>query len=244
MAAVTLDFKGKVILITGGTRGLGFAMARMFHQAGGRVICTGRARNGHLAKEFEYWPLDLSEEKSLADFIKRLKVLKCLDVLVNNAGINVVEPIDHVTRADWDKILQVNLTGAMVLMREAAGLMKRRHIKGRILNISSIFGIISRAKRNAYSASKAGLIGLTRAGALDLAADGILVNALCPGFVLTDLTKSILSKSDIAGLKKQIPMGRFGTEEEIARAALFLCSGLNTYITGQTLVADGGVSIQ
>ncbi len=244
MAGMTLSLKGKVVLITGGTRGFGRAMVEVFSQCGAVVIYTGTSSQMKPLKGTQYWPLDLSDESSLSVFVERLRKLPRLDVLVNNAGINVIEPIDQITREHWDKIVQVNLTGAMVLMREAAILMKKKRIKGRILNISSIFGLISRAKRNAYSATKAGLIGLTHASALDLAPSGILVNALCPGFVLTDLTKSILSKKDIALLKTQIPMGRFGTEEDIARAALFLCSDFNTYITGQTLVADGGVSIQ
>jgi 3-oxoacyl-[acyl-carrier protein] reductase len=240
-----LNFKGKVVLVTGATRGLGYAMAIAFRKAGAsRVICTGTAAHGKLPKGLEYWPLDLSSSSSIAIFIGRLQALKGLDVLVNNAGINKIEPIDQLNIDDWNKIIQVNLTGAMIVMKEAAKLMKKKRIHGRILNISSIYGLISRAQRNSYSASKAGLIGLTHASALDLAPHGILVNALCPGFVLTDLTKSILSKADIANIKGQIPMGRFGTEEDIANTALFLCSDLNTYITGQTLVADGGVSIQ
>jgi 3-oxoacyl-[acyl-carrier protein] reductase len=108
------------------------------------------------------------------------------------------------------------------------------------VNVSSIFGLVSRSKRDSYSASKAGLIGLTRAAALDLAPYGILVNALCPGFTLTDLTRSILSKDEMKRLSSEIPLGRFAREEEIAASAVFLCSDLNTYITGQAIAVDGG----
>ena len=123
-------------------------------------------------------------------------------------------------------------------------IMKKNNKGGKILNISSIFGIVSREMRNAYSSTKAGLIGLTRASSLDLAPDNILVNALCPGFTKTDMTASILSSSDMETLCEKIPMGRFAEEIEIAKAALFLCSDMNTYMTGQTLIADGGFVIQ
>lgn len=240
----TFNFQRKIVLITGGTRGLGLAMAKTFAQAGAHVICTGTALKGRLSQNLEYWSLDLTSEDSINGFIKKLKSLKRLDIVVNNAGINVIESIDDIKDINWDKIIQVNLTGAMMVMRESSKIMKKKRISGRILNISSIYGVISRAKRNAYSASKAGLIGLTRASALDLSSHGILVNALCPGFVLTDLTKSILSKSEIAALTAQVPLGRFGREEDIAKMALFLCSDLNTYMTGQTIIVDGGFSIQ
>ncbi len=242
MRAPRLDFKDKVVLVTGGTRGLGAAMVQQFSAAGAKVIYTGTKAQKAMPKT-QCWPLDLSDGHSIEAFIDRLRTLKRLDVLVNNAGTNIIESIDRINKTDWDHVLQVNLTGAMLLMKEAALLMKKNK-GGRILNVASIFGLISREKRNAYSASKAGLIGLTRAAALDLASEGILVNAICPGFVLTDLTKRMLSVKERAELIGRIPMGRFGKEEEIAHTAVFLCSPLNTYLTGQAIVIDGGVSIQ
>jgi 3-oxoacyl-[acyl-carrier protein] reductase len=122
--------------------------------------------------------------------------------------------------------------------------MKGQKTGGKILNISSIFGVVSKEKRNAYSASKTGLIGLTRSSALDLAQYNILVNALCPGFTMTELTKSVLSKADMDKLRADVPLQRFAEVDEIARAGLFLCSDQNTYITGQTLVVDGGFTIR
>ncbi len=226
--------------MTGATRGIGQAIADQLRSSGAKVICSGTnpSKSSHDGKQ--YWPLDLTDEKSLQDFIGRLKKLPSLDILINNAGINKIDPIDKISQGDWDKIIKVNLTGAMRLMQEAAAFMIKTKTAGRILNISSIFGIVSHAKRNAYSASKTGLIGLTRASALDLASHNILVNCLCPGFVLTDLTRSILSAEEIGDLSRQVPLARFGSEEEIARAAAFLCSDWNTYMTGQTLVIDGG----
>lgn len=237
--------RGKVALVTGATRGIGKAIAEALIERGATVIGTGTGKATAAAKlRFIFWPLDLADEQSKKAFFERMRNLKQLDILVNNAGINVIAPIDRIDQGDWDKVVQVNLTGAMLLMKTAAALMKKNKTGGRILNVSSIFGIIAREKRNAYAATKAGLIGLTRASALDLAPHKILVNAICPGFVLTDLTKSILSVKERKALLERIPMGRFGLEEEIARTAAFLCSLENTYLTGQAIVIDGGYSIQ
>ncbi len=243
MAQTVFNFKGQTALVTGGTKGIGRAIAGQLAKGGAKVIITGQSAVFKAPVGYVYWPLDLSDSHSVEVFLQKVARLQRLDILVNNAGTNIVEPIDEITLEHWTKVLNVNLTGAMLVAQQAAVLMKKRK-SGRILNISSIFGLISRARRNAYSASKAGLIGLTRASALDLAGHGIMVNALCPGFVLTDLTKRILSAAEQAQLKAQIPVGRFGREEEIAQAAAFLCSSSNTYITGQAIVIDGGVSIQ
>lgn len=236
-----LMFKGKVVLITGSTRGIGKSMAVCFNALGARVIRTGTKPAGTGTKD--YLQLDLNNDLSLEKFISEIKKLKHIDVLVNNAGINIIEPVDEIKDEHWDKIIKVNLTGAMKITRAVARIMKKNKQGGKILNVSSVFGIISKAKRDAYSASKAGLIGLMRASALDLAPYNILVNALCPGFTMTDLTKSILSKKEIEQLSREIPLGRFAREEEIACAAAFICSDLNTYMTGQAFVVDGGVSI-
>ena len=220
--------KGRKALVTGGSRGIGKAIADLMQEAGAKVIRTDTR------------DLDLGDDNSVRLFLKKMDSFGPLDILVNNAGINKISAIDRINSDDWDRIIKVNLTGAARLTTKVAQIMIARKTKGRILNISSIYGVVSRAGRAAYSASKAGLIGLTRATALDLAPRGILVNALCPGFVLTGLTRSILSAKEIKGLSGQVPLGRFGKEEEIASAALFLCSDMNTYITGQALMADGG----
>lgn len=240
-----ISFSGKVAIVTGATKGIGKAIADMLAQGGCHVIYTGtKDKKSSSHSKGEYWTLDLSDDDSVAVFLGKVGKLKRVDILVNNAGINKIEPIDEVTDSAWERILKINLTGTMKLMRDAVKVMKKNRRGGKILNISSIFGITSREKRNSYSASKAGMIGLTRASALDLAPFNILVNALCPGFVLTNLTKSILSARDIKELSSEIPLGRFGREEEIAKAAVFLCSDLNTYITGQSVIVDGGYTIK
>lgn len=245
MPRITFDLKGQTALVTGGTRGIGRAVARLLAEGGAKVIYTGRGPSGPWkARHVSYARLDLGDPDDIERMCGMMRQWPRLDILVNNAGMNVIAPINAIQDNDWDKILQVNLTGAMRLMREAARLMIRRRQGGRIVNMSSMYGVISRSQRGSYSASKAGLIGLTRAAALDLAGHGILVNALCPGFVTTDLTKSILSKAERRRLARVVPLGRFAKEEEIARATVFLCSRANSYMTGQAVIVDGGMTAQ
>jgi 3-oxoacyl-[acyl-carrier protein] reductase len=162
-----------------------------------------------------------------------------ISVCINNAGINIVSDIREVKPEDLRKILEVNLAAPAIIISQLAKPMTQKGY-GRIVNISSIFGIGSRAGRSSYSAAKSGLIGQTRAVALDLAKDNILVNALCPGFVLTDLTRQVLGEKGMEEVSGQIPMGRLAQTTDIVPAVLFLASPLNTYITGQTLIVDGG----
>jgi 3-oxoacyl-[acyl-carrier protein] reductase len=241
-----MDFKGKTAIVTGGTRGIGREMVIQLAARGCNVIFTGTTESsGKKIKNTRFHPLDLSDEASLRRFEHEIIApLRSVNILINNAGINVIEPCDEITDETWDAIITVNLSGPMRMTRMVAKKMKSNKSGGKILNISSIFAVVSKEKRNAYSASKTGLIGLTRSSALDLAPDNILVNAICPGFTMTELTKSVLSKKDMDMLKKEVPLQRFAEVDEIARAALFLCSGENTYITGQTLVVDGGFTIR
>lgn len=242
-----MNFKGKTAIVTGGSRGIGKAICELLLNLGCNVITTGTKINKKerigVSERLEYLQLDFLDSKSIDSFINNIKDYKNIDVLINNAGINIMESIDNLDKGNWDKVLQVNLTGPMVLTKTVSSIMKKNR-GGRILNISSIWGVVSKEKRNSYSASKTGLIGLTRSEALDLAPYNILVNALCPGFTMTELTKSSLSQSEIASLSNQVPLRRFANVEEIARAAVFLCSDLNTYITGQTIIADGGFTIR
>ncbi len=241
-----IDLSGKIGIVTGGTRGIGRSIVIHLLESGCEVIYTGtNARTKNPLLKARYEQLDLSNQENIECFSKKvLSKLPRVDILINNAGINIIEPIDEINIKHWKKVLDVNLTGSMYIIREVAKIMKKNKNGGKILNISSIFGIVSRAKRNAYSASKAGLIGLTHASALDLAPHNILVNALCPGFTLTELTKSILSKQEMKSLNSAIPLGRFAEVSEIAKVAVFLCSDLNRYMTGQVVVGDGGFTIK
>jgi 3-oxoacyl-[acyl-carrier protein] reductase len=241
-----MELKGKTAIVTGGTRGIGKAICEELLNSKCEVIITGTKKQKPAWSKkdgIEYLQLDLLKQNSIDYFLKRIKGLKGVDILVNNAGINIIESIEDLKKKSWRNIIEVNLEGPMVLCKEVSKLMKKNE-NGRILNISSIWGVISKEKRVAYSASKTGLIGLTRAMSLDLAPYNILVNSICPGFTMTELTKSTLSDTEIKNLSKDIPLKRFASVEEIAKTAVFLCSDLNTYITGQSIVVDGGFTIR
>ncbi|MBD2115583.1 MULTISPECIES: SDR family NAD(P)-dependent oxidoreductase [Microcystis] len=213
-------------LITGGSRGLGAAMASLLEDQGVEVIAPTRD------------VLDLSRMESIAAYIASEQG-KGFDIIINNAGINLLNELTHVKDEDWQIMLQVNLTAPMALIRGFSPYMKAQKW-GRIVNISSIFSLVTRENRSAYSATKAGLNGLTRTAAVELAPYGILVNAVCPGYVETELTFVNNSPEQLAAITATIPLQRLAQPHEIAKLVSFLCSEENTYLTGQTLVIDGG----
>lgn len=241
-----MDFSDKIAIVTGGTRGIGIDIVSLLIDCGCEVIYTGTGKNSDMKNiKGRFEQLDLLDDVSVSRFtLEVMGTLKKIDILVNNAGINYIEPIDKICEENWERILKVNLTGAMKLIKAAANIMKKNGSGGKILNVSSIFGVVSKERRNSYSASKTGLIGLTRSCALDLARYNILVNALCPGFTNTELTASVLSKEEMASISSQIPVGRFAKVPEIAITAVFLVSDLNSYMTGQTVIADGGFTVR
>jgi 3-oxoacyl-[acyl-carrier protein] reductase len=242
---LSLSFAGKTAIVTGATRGIGRAIADLLRASGSRVIYTGtRVEQTIDPQGREFFPLDFLDERSMTDFFQNIQQFPSIDILVNNAGINIIEPVQQMRQDHWDEIIQVNLTGTMRMTKEVSGIMIRNKTPGRILNVSSIFGVISKANRGSYSASKSGMIGLTMANALDLAPYGILVNAICPGFTTTEMTESILSLRERETLAQQVPLGRFASVDEMAKAAVFLCSEHNSFMTGQTLIIDGGFTIQ
>ncbi len=240
-----VTFKGKTAIVTGATRGIGKAIADLLWELGAHVIYTGRARfsESGAGERRDYWPLDAESDESVDAFQTRMLDLPQLDILVNNAGTSVVDAIDAVDDADWNSVLTVNLTAPMKLMRAASKIMKDARNGGRILNVSSLFGVIARPNRHAYTASKSALSGLTRSAGLELAPEGILVNAIAPGFILTDLTRKMLSVERRKSLEEIVPIGRMGNEEEIAKFSAFLVSDANTYLVGQTVTVDGGMSV-
>jgi len=249
---VKIHFKNKVVLITGATRGIGEQLARDFERLGAALILTGtkpeqiKELNENLGKNnrenIKYLCVDFLNETSLLDFTHELREYNKIDVCINNAGINRIDYIYDTSLTDWDDIINVNLRAPFLIMREVSKLMKKNGY-GRIVNIASIFSVISRQKRAIYSSSKSGLVGLTRAAAIDLAPYNILVNSVSPGFVLTDLTKKILTQVEMQDLASRIPLGRLATPEDISNVVLFLSSDLNTYITGQNIIVDGGYVI-
>ncbi|MFI5461249.1 MAG: SDR family NAD(P)-dependent oxidoreductase [Isosphaerales bacterium] len=252
MAIHLFDLSGRSALVTGGSKGLGLAMARALAQAGANVVIA--ARHGD---ELERALVSIIEGTSArgawlaADMARRDEVESLavragesiggpIDILVNNAGINRISPIEHVEDSDWDQVVAVNLAAPMILSRALAGPMKQRGW-GRIIHISSVFGLVSRAGRNAYSATKAGLIGLTRSMSLELAPFGVTVNAILPGPFETPLTAALHSDPvQKRWFTDRVPMGRWGRPEELAGPLLLLASDAGSYITGTTLAVDGG----
>ena len=241
-----IHFENKVVLITGATRGIGKQLARDFEKLGASLILTGTnpeqisELNKNLMKNARrYYCVDFSNEDSLLEFARELRGYPRIDVCINNAGINRINYIGDTSLADWKDIIDVNLKAPFVICREVSQIMKKNSY-GRIINIASLFGVISKEKRSIYSSSKAGLIGLTKSVAIDLAPYNILVNCVSPGFVLTDLTKKILTASEIEELASRIPLRRLATPEDISKVVIFLASDLNTYISGQNIIVDGG----
>lgn len=240
-----IDFTGKTALVTGSTRGIGRAIADQLADLGATVIYTGTKRFSDVASgaKREYWQLDAEDHGSLEEFQSRILDLPRLDILVNNAGINRIDSVDGMDDDDWESVINVNLTTPMKLMRAATKVMKNSRSPGRILNVSSLFGVIGRPNRHSYVASKTALSGVTRSAGLELAREGILVNAIAPGFILTDMTRSMLSLERRKSLEEIIPIGRMGNEKEIAQFAAFLVSDINSYLVGQTIVIDGGITV-
>jgi len=243
---LNLDFSNKTVIITGGTRGIGAAIMNNFCNAGANVVITGTKKPEDVITDspnhrhnIQYHKLDFSDNKSVKEFINVINKLNKIDVLINNAGVNKVETITEISLDDWDWINAVNLRGPFILTQAVSKKMKDQNF-GNIVNIASIFGIVSKQKRASYSSTKWGLIGFTKAVALDMAPFNVHVNAVSPGFVDTELTREILGPKSIKKLGKTIPQGRIAKPDEIANVVLFLCSDLNTYITGQNIVVDGG----
>ncbi len=218
------------VLITGASRGIGQAIAKRFETESVELITPSR-------KE-----LDLSSLDSVKSYLKSGKA-GAVDVLVNVAGINKINSIDKILLEDWQETLTTNLTAVFLLTQGLAPSMVAKNW-GRIVNVSSIYGVLSRPGRAAYSASKAGLNGFTKAAALEYGPHGILVNAVCPGFVETALTRKNNTESQLQELASQTALKRMAMPSEIAEFVAYLCSDKNTYITGQALMIDGGFSAQ
>jgi 3-oxoacyl-[acyl-carrier protein] reductase len=244
-----IDFSGQTALVTGGTRGIGKQVADDLYLLGANLILTGTDReqieqlNRSLPEEkrkrIKYIAVDFSKPDKLARFAEQLAAMEKLDICINNAGINRINHIDQTLLEDWDDILMVNLKAPFMIMRAIAPVMKKNNY-GRVVNIASIFGVVSRIKRSIYSSSKFGLRGLTVSVANELVKYNILINSVSPGFVLTELTKSILSPAEMEELAHQVPAGRLATPDEISRVVVFLASSLNTYMAGQNIIVDGG----
>lgn len=247
---MSFDFSGQIAIVTGASRGIGLQVALVLAKAGCRVLGTGtderslQQLHDQLVSQklnLEFRKVDFQDEQSIRDFCSSVEPLNP-DILINNAGINKVNIINELAMEDFDRLHEVNVRAPLLLCRLLMpGMIQRKY--GRILNITSVFAHVSKSGRASYSTGKAGLLGMTRALALDSASSGVLVNALSPGFIDTELTRKILSSQEIERMISLVPLGRLGTPEEIAKLAGFLVSRENSFMTGQSIIADGGFVI-
>jgi len=244
----TIDLTGKVAFVTGSTRGIGLAIARAMHGAGAKVAIVGRdaERARAVAADLGERTTGVGCDVAVAEQVEAAlaaaeSALGPIDVLVNNAGLTRDNILLRLTDADWDAVLDANLKGAFHTTRAVIkGMMKRR--SGRIINVTSIVGLVGNKGQANYAASKAGLVGFTKSVAKEYAGRGILANCIAPGYIDTDMTSGLPDAAK-ATLLQDIALGRLGRPEDVAGAALFLASDLAAYITGQVLVVDGGMVI-
>lgn len=226
-------------LVTGGTRGLGRAIAGLLLDRGDEVWITGRGSScpderfsGH------YFEVKFEDEANVGHFVGELSELP-FDVLVNNVGINPLAPLNELRLDTFRTVQQVNVEVPLRILQAVLPGMQERAF-GRVVNVASVWGHRGRSGRVAYVTSKFALRGLTYAVASECASDGVLVNAVSPGFVDTDLTRKNLSKEEIDDLTSVLPIGRLASPEELGSAVIWLTSEENSYVTGQTFVVDGG----
>ena len=242
-------FDGKVALITGSARGIGKSIAHLFAQQGAQVIIADILQEAIDATVHEFtsnglkavgYQCNITSEEEVEHFMKDIyQKFGSIDILVNNAGITADTLLIRMKKNDWDKVLNVNLTGTFICTQKAAKyMMKQRH--GKIVNVSSIIGFIGNAGQANYAATKGGIIAFTKSVAKELASRNINVNAVAPGFIRTAMTEALPEEIQQKYLEN-IPMKRFGTPEDVGKLVLFLSSEDADYITGQTIIIDGGM---
>ncbi|MGI5831260.1 MAG: 3-oxoacyl-[acyl-carrier-protein] reductase [Thermoguttaceae bacterium] len=247
---IQVDLKGQNAVVTGATRGIGFGVAKALSAAGAAVACIGtnaEKLNDSVAEivaaggTAKAYICDVSKSDQVADTAKQIledfdgKV----DILVNNAGITRDMLLRRMTDEEWDDVIAVNLRGPFLVTRAFVEAMRKKKY-GRIVNISSISGLIGNRGQANYSASKAGVIGFTRTVSKELANRNITVNSIAPGFIETDMT-AVLEPAIVTEMKNRIPLGRFGAPEDIANAVLYFVSPDSSFVTGQVIAIDGGM---
>lgn len=237
-----MPYQNLTAVVTGASRGIGGAIAQELKHQGWHVIgtATDNQRPELQSCQFvdEWWSVDFSNESQTKNFCEKLAQLTDLGALVNNAGINIIKPQAEVTWNDYETIERINLRAPYFAAR-AAAINMAANGGGRIVNIASIWSVITKEWRTLYSTTKTGLIGMTRSMSVEWSPQGVLVNAVSPGFVMTDMTKASLTPEQREEMQNRVPMGRLAEPHEIAKVVAFLCSPGNTYLTGQNIVVDG-----
>lgn len=243
-----MEMTGKTVVVSGSARGIGKAIALRFAELGANVVLSGTSDSVHaVAAEFVesgYQAVAVAGDISTVDGAQALidmavSTYGTVDILVNNAGITKDKLLIQMKEDDWDKVMDINLKGAFLLTKAAARIMMKKRY-GRIVNITSIIGVMGNAGQANYAASKAGMIGLTKSVAKELGGRGITCNAIAPGFIETQMTDE-LPEALKETYMKSIPVGRYGTPAEVADLTVFLASGMASYITGQVVHIDGGL---
>lgn len=244
------DLTGKNALVTGATGGIGKAIATAFHKAGATVAISGRRKDkldelaAELGERVHVVPCDLASREQVAKLIdESVAAMGRLDIIVNNAGMTRDNLFMVMKDEEWDDVIAVNLTATFMLMRAAARhMMRNRSGFGRIINISSVSGVFGNPGQGNYAASKAGMIGMTKSLAREVASRGITANCIAPGFIKTEMTAA-LNEKQTQEISKMIPAQRFGEADDIAAGALYLASSSGGYVTGQTLHINGGMAM-
>ncbi|MFZ3387100.1 MAG: 3-oxoacyl-[acyl-carrier-protein] reductase [Candidatus Hydromicrobium sp.] len=247
-----MRLKDKVAIITGGARGIGKKISQTFLKEGASVYIfdvneeEGARTVGELQPAYDgkviFFKVDITDEKNVEQSIEKIiEAEGRIDILVNNAGITRDNLILRMSLEDWKKVIDINLTGAFICSKHTVKYMVKNR-SGKIINISSIVGVHGNVGQSNYSSSKAGIIGLTKTLARELAGSNILVNAIAPGYIETEMTKKLSDKIK-EKLMEQIPTGRLGSVDDVAKTALFLASDDSNYITGTVINLDGGMGI-
>jgi 3-oxoacyl-[acyl-carrier protein] reductase len=245
-----IDLSGRVAVVTGGSRGIGRAIAGALAECGAKVAVVGRdaeraqAAAAEIGDSARAYACDITQTEAVDALIPAIeRDLGSLDILVNNAGVTRDNLLMRLKDSDWADVLDANLRGAFVVTRavmKGSGMLKRRW--GRIINISSIVGLIGNKGQANYAASKAGLIGFTKAVARELASRNVLVNVVAPGYIATDMTDAMTADARTA-LEQRIPLERLGTPADVSGTVAFLASDAAAYITGAVFVVDGGLAM-
>ena len=244
-----IDLSDKIALVTGASRGIGQSISMILAQNGAHVVCVSRNVNDvqsvadkitHQRFNASAASCDISDSNNVTELVKDIiEKHGRIDILINNAGITRDNLLMRMSEDDWNEVVNVNLKAAFTAIKAASRSMIKQR-SGRIINISSVVGLIGNAGQVNYAASKAGLIGMTKSVAREFASRGITANCIAPGYVETQMTNKLTDEVK-SSLKEQIPLGRIGNVEDIAYAVAFLASDEASYITGQTLAVDGGI---